>query len=122
MNETKSMKHSVLSIARVIVPAGCAVVFLICWIIDICNSSIHGHHYNGQPPGFWKTIDIISDVLIVNAWFFAVGFPVFMLARPLPVKHKTLRLVLRLFVSAVVCAFFFLITYISVGAFVGWGG
>ena len=122
MSKFKNVMLRILQFVRIIVPIICVVVFGLCWAIDLANSDKHGHHFNGQSPAFWKTIDIISDVMVINACVFVVSFSAFTLVRPLPAEHKALRILLRLFITAIVCAVFLLFTYVSLGAFVGWGG
>ena len=122
MSKFKSVMLKILQFVRVIVPIICVVVFGLCWVIELANSNKYGHHFNGQPPAFWKTIKIISDVLIINACVFVVSFSAFTLIRPLSAERKVLRILLRILITVITCAVFLLVTYVSLGAFVGWGG
>ena len=122
MSKFKNVLLKILQFVRIIVPIVCVVIFGLCWAMDLANSNKYGHHFNGQPPAFWQTIKFISDVMLINACVFVVSFTAFTLVRPLPVEHKALRILLRLFITVITCAIFLLLTYVSLGAFVGWGG
>ncbi len=122
MTRTKSGLIKFLDLAKNILPFLCVAVFALCWILHLVNGSIYGHHFNGQPPEFWKTLEIITNVMLINACVFTVSFPVFMFVRPLPAKHKALRIILRIVITLTACAAFLFFSYISAGSFVGFGG
>lgn len=112
----------ILQFFRTRMPIICVVVFGLCWLADYMNGEIHGHHFDGQPDSFWKVLSICSGVMLVNGVVFIISFSAFMLVKPLPEKHKVLRFILRLIIAAAVSFFFCLCSYISVGAFYGFGG
>ena len=112
----------VLRFVRTVLPIICVVVFGLCWAADLINSGFFGHSLDGQPPAFWKAKKIISYTMLVNAWVFVISFSAFMLIKPLPDRHKGLRIFLRLIIAFIVCVFFLGCSYLSMGAFYGFGG
>lgn len=114
--------RKVLNVVKIMIPIICVVVFALCWIMDIVKCNTYGHSFDGQPPEFWETIEIISKIMLIDACVFAVSFPVFMLVRPLPEKNKARRIALRILISVMGCGVFLFFSYVSLGAFVGFGG
>lgn len=122
MDRFKNVMLKVLRFVRTVLPFICVAVFGLCWLANLINSDIHGHSFDGQPRSFWKAKEIISDVILINAWVFVVSFSSFMLVRPMPEKLKALRIIMRILIAAVTCVFFLCCTYLSMAAFYGFGG
>ncbi len=122
MDRFKSVMLKVLKFVRTVLPIISVAVFGLCWLANLINSDIHGHTFDGQPRSFWNAKKIISDVMLINSWIFAASFSAFMLVKPMPKKHKALRLFLRILIAVITSLFFLGCTYLSLGAFYGFGG
>ncbi len=122
MTGSKSLLHKILHFVRIALPVICVAVFALCWIMHLINGDIYGHGFDGKPKEFWKALEIISNTMFVNACVFSVSFPAFMLIKPLPAKHKALRIILRIVITVITVAVFLFFSYISMGSFVGFGG
>lgn len=122
MDRFKSVMLKLLRFVRTKLPIICVVVFGLCWLAYLINGEINGHSFDGAPKALWTTLDAISNVMIVNALVFMISFMAFMLIRPLSKRFKVLRIFLRLIIALITCVFFFGCTYLSVGAFYGFGG
>ena len=92
MDRFKSVMLSILKFLRTVLPIIYIVIYGISWIIYLVNSNIHGHSFDGAPKAFWNTIELISDVVFVNAIVFVASFSCFMLIKPLPKKYKVLQI------------------------------
>ena len=111
-----------LRFVRTKLPIICTAVFGLCWLAYLINADIHGHSFDGAPPAFWNTLEAISNVMLINSLVFVISFSAFMMIKPLPEKLKLLRVFLRLIITLIVSVFFLGCTYLSVGAFYGFGG
>jgi hypothetical protein len=122
MDRLKSTMLKALRFVRTKLPIICTAVFGLCWLAYLINAEIHGHSFDGAPPAFWNTLEAISNVMLINSLVFVISFSAFMMIKPLPKKLKLLRVFLRLIITLIVSVFFLGCTYLSVGAFYGFGG
>lgn len=122
MDRFKSVMLSILKFVRIVLPIICVVIYGLSWIVYLVNGNIHGHSFDGAPKAFWTTIELISDVVFINAIVFVTSFSCFMLIKPLHGKYKVLRVFLRLIIDILVCAVFLFFSYLALGTFVGFGG
>ena len=113
---------SVIRFIRTKLPIICVVIFGLCWLAYFINSGLHKGGIDNQPRSFWNTIKVISYIVFINAFVFIGSFSAFMLIKPLPERYKVPRFLLRLVIAAAVSVFFYGSSYISMGAFVGFGG